>query len=72
MDAIDYGCRMDTDTDTTPSERFTLVRTQSGGRGVLRVTCNVCSEDTSQFDKGLGRANIAAWKTRHQHIEPRP
>jgi hypothetical protein len=50
-------------------ERFTLVRTQSSGRGVLKVTCNVCGEKTSQFDKGLGRANIATWKTRHQHAE---
>jgi hypothetical protein len=53
--------------ETTPTEPFTLARTQSDGRDVLKVTCNGCRETTTQPDKGLGRASISAWKTRHQH-----
>lgn len=35
--------------------------------GYLSAMCNKCKEKTSVPDKGLGRATLATWKTRHQH-----
>ena len=37
--------------------------------GVIYATCLGCGADTAQPDKGLGRAFVATWKTRHQHAE---
>lgn len=39
-------------------------------QGVLRGTCLDCAATLSVPDKGIGRANLAAWKTRHQHATP--
>jgi hypothetical protein len=38
--------------------------------GILHAVCMECAAATSQPDKGIGRANLAAWKTRHQHTQP--
>lgn len=35
----------------------------------LRGTCGVCDEQCDVPNKGLGRATLAAWRTRHQHPE---
>ena len=42
-----------------------IVRTTKAG---IKATCNVCGQSTTAPNKGLGRAKVAAWKTRHQHI----
>ena len=39
--------------------------------GILTGFCLDCGQQNRQPDKGIGRANLAAWKTRHQH-EPAP
>ncbi|MFS0884940.1 hypothetical protein [Aeromicrobium sp. 179-A 4D2 NHS] len=35
--------------------------------GTITSTCGVCGETETAPDKGLGRAKVAAWETRHQH-----
>lgn len=35
--------------------------------GILTATCLICGKKSSAPDKGIGRANLAAWRTRHQH-----
>lgn len=37
----------------------------------ITETCPVCGETETVPNKGLGRAKIAAWRTRHQHPEAR-
>ena len=37
----------------------------------ITETCRVCGETESVPNKGLGRAKIAAWRTRHRHPEAR-
>lgn len=32
--------------------------------------CATCGDSMRVPNKGLGRANLAAWKSRHQHITP--
>lgn len=43
--------------------------TYDSDNATLKVTCNGCGEAFYGPNKGLVRANLAAWKTRHQHIE---
>lgn len=38
---------------------------------IIKETCAVCGKSLSVPNKGLGRAKIAAWRTRHQHPEAR-
>jgi len=35
----------------------------------VKETCGVCGDSIEAPDKGLGRAMVAAWRTRHQHNE---
>ena len=35
----------------------------------LSEACDVCKESVTVPNKGLGRAVLAAWRTRHQHRE---
>lgn len=37
--------------------------------GLLHATCLICEAKCHVPDKGIGRANLAAWKTRHQHTD---
>lgn len=32
--------------------------------------CATCGDSFRVPNKGLGRASLAAWKTRHQHVVP--
>ena len=41
--------------------------TVTGSR--IEAYCHVCEEGVDAPNKGLGRAVIAAWKSRHQHPE---
>ena len=33
--------------------------------GMLRATCSACGFTYTAPDKGMGRANLAAWESRH-------
>jgi hypothetical protein len=35
--------------------------------GNIYIVCMVCAAARVAPDKGIGRADIATWKTRHQH-----
>lgn len=37
--------------------------------GILTGYCLDCGEQNRQPDKGIGRANLAAWRTQHQHAD---
>lgn len=37
----------------------------------LSEMCHVCKDSIEVPDKGIGRAILAAWRTRHQHPEAR-
>ena len=41
--------------------------TTTGSR--IDAVCEVCGDGAEAPNKGLGRAVIAAWRTRHQHPE---
>jgi hypothetical protein len=35
----------------------------------IQTKCEACGDSCGVRDQGLGRAYLAAWKTRHQHID---
>lgn len=49
--------------DVITSGHIAVVTTPS----TITGTCTACGEATTVPNKGLGRAVIGAWKTRHQH-----
>lgn len=46
---------------------YTVTRTHSSDGDYLTAACSQCREIVTVPDKGLGRATIGTWKTRHQH-----
>ena len=39
------------------------------GVGTITAHCLICDDRITELSKGLGRAILAAWKTRHQHTD---
>ena len=54
-----------TNTSNNPRRR-NVVRTTKDGH--ITTRCVVCKKSCTMPDEGIGRANIAAWETRHQHL----
>lgn len=48
------------------------IRTDSDGRETIVARCGVCGVTYVAPNKGLGRANVAAFETRHQHRDEEP
>ncbi len=41
--------------------------TEARKNGKITAKCTRCGKSKTVPDKGIGRANLAAWKTQHQH-----
>lgn len=48
---------------TAPGDHITVIH--SGAQ--LTGRCAVCGDVCDTVNRGLGRATLAAWRTRHQH-----
>lgn len=46
-----------------------MATTRTATDGQVTASCDVCGKTCTMPDKGIGRANLAAWETRHQHPE---
>jgi len=44
-------------------------KTDGDGRPIIVARCGKCGTTFIAPDKGLGRAHVAAFETRHQHID---
>lgn len=65
---------MDHNTQPTTESDYTVTHQtehyEVGVKGGEIIAACKCGDGVSYPDKGMGRAFVAAWRTRHQHITP--
>ena len=47
------------------NDNITETKTPSG----IKAVCTVCNKKIAVPNKGVGKAKLATWRTRHQHLD---